>query len=68
MRLRSPIDFLRACGGLLVTAVAIRFRFGGAYWRWRMMTAMGDGDRPASAAQRKAGLEYGLWVSRMRRL
>lgn len=48
-------------------AVISRFRFGGAYWRWRLETAFGQG-YPASRWELiKAVLAYGRWAHRMRR-
>ncbi len=46
------------------------FRMRGPYWRWRMETAFGtDAARmPTAAARRRAVLEYGAWVGRMRAL
>lgn len=55
---------------LLLLAVRTRFRFGGAYWRWRNETAFGAdaARRPPLADRVHAALEYGRWIHRMKRL
>ncbi len=48
-------------------AVVSRFRFRGAYWRWRLETAFGRG-YPASRWELiRSVLAYGRWARRMRR-
>lgn len=51
---------------LLALGFRTRFRFRGAYWRWRMETAFGNGE-PDPAAKRHAALDYGRWMHRMKR-
>lgn len=46
--------------------VLTRFRFKGAYWRWRLHTAYGRG-YPERRTLVRATIEYGRWVRRMRR-
>ncbi|HYF13554.1 MAG TPA: hypothetical protein VD971_00630 [Phycisphaerales bacterium] len=68
---------MRALGHALATgaglyelfrlAVLSRFRMRGKYWTWRMHTALGDGAGVSPAERRRAILEYGRWVARMRR-
>lgn len=48
-------------------AVITRFRFRGAYWKWRMATAFGRGLPPTKGELVCSILEYGCWVRRMRR-
>jgi hypothetical protein len=43
-----------------------RFRFSGAYWTWRLHTAFGRG-YPRRSELRRAVLDYGRWMHRMRR-
>jgi hypothetical protein len=52
---------------LLRLAALTRCRFRGAYWRWRMETALGPGPAPARGERVRRVLEYARWVSRMRR-
>lgn len=43
-----------------------KFRFSGAYWDWRLHTAFGRG-YPPKRETRRAVLDYGRWMHRMRR-
>jgi hypothetical protein len=52
---------------LVRMAVVIRFRFSGAYWRWRMETAFGGGMPESKREMVRSLLEYGRWVHAMRR-
>ncbi len=47
--------------------IQTRFRFNGRYWRWRTETAFGNGT-PDGAEKRRAALDYGRWVYRMKRM
>ncbi len=60
---------LRALYELARLAVITRFRMKGAYWQWRTTTALGPEGLAALPAveRRRAVLEYGKWVARMRR-
>ena len=55
---------------LLGMGLRSRFRLGGAYWRWRLETAMGSNPagRLGLREQIQAILEYGRWAWCMRRL
>ena len=55
--------------GLLHLGFATRFRIRGAYWRWRMETALGaDRDTWPSAGERlRSILAYGAWARRLRK-
>lgn len=63
MRRLDPRDALEL--GRL--AVALRGKFGGRYWRWRMETALGREEKPAAELRRSA-LDFGRWRRRMRRM
>ncbi len=61
---------LDTLGGLFQLArlgVISRFRFRGAYWRWRLETAFGQGVPASRRELVRATLEYARWVHRMRR-
>jgi len=61
---------VRGAWNLFLLGLATRFRLRGRYWSWRNETAFGA-DRsawPATAERRRAALEYGAWVGRMRAL
>lgn len=67
VRVLTPI--LESIGGawqVLRLFWLMRFRFGGAYWRWRMQTAFGRG-RPGRAEMARASMAYARWMHRMRR-
>ncbi|MCC6322171.1 MAG: hypothetical protein IT438_12130 [Phycisphaerales bacterium] len=49
-------------------AVLTRFRFGGAYWAWRMQTAFGRGKPASRWAMMSSILDYGRWMHRTRRM
>jgi len=58
------------CGGiyeLARLAVLSRFRFGGAYWQWRLHTAFGRGFPESRLELVRAVLAYGRWMYRSRR-
>lgn len=56
---------LRGAWGLLLVLAATGFRARGRYWRWRHETAFGRGE-PGRRDLRRAALDYGTWVTRMR--
>ena len=61
---------VRGAWNLFLLGLATRFRLRGRYWSWRNETAFGA-DRaawPSAAERRRAALEYGAWVGRMRAL
>ncbi|MFO0833021.1 MAG: hypothetical protein U0637_14410 [Phycisphaerales bacterium] len=60
---------LRALWELFRLGWITRFRMSGLYWRWRTGTALGPrgADAVSAAERRRAVLEYGRWVARMRR-
>jgi hypothetical protein len=60
-------DSLLGLYELLRLACLFRFRFGGAYWQWRLHTAFGRG-YPARGELLRAGLTYARWMHKMRRL
>jgi hypothetical protein len=47
-------------------AVLTRFRFGGAYWQWRLHTAFGRGYPESRRELVRAVLAYGRWMHRTR--
>lgn len=55
----GPVELLRL-------AFVTRFRFGGAYWKWRDDTAFGRG-KPGLGALIIGVVRYGAWARRMRR-
>ncbi|MCW5776825.1 MAG: hypothetical protein KIS87_10330 [Phycisphaeraceae bacterium] len=58
-------------GGLYALArlgLISRFRFRGAYWRWRLYTAFGQGTPASRVELVRAILRYGRWMHRMKRL
>jgi hypothetical protein len=68
MRL-TLLETAQALIALARLGVITRFRFGGAYWRWRRATAFGSRERSLPLRERiHAALEYGAWVARMRRV
>lgn len=46
--------------------VITRFRFRGAYWRWRLHTAFGRGYPPTRTELMRSVLSYGAWMHDMR--
>ena len=64
--LTRTADTLLGLYELARTAFVIRFRFGGAYWRWRMHTAFGRG-MPGRLELIRSAIEYGAWANRLRR-
>lgn len=60
-------DILGGLYQLARLAVLSRFRFGGAYWRWRLHTAFGRGYPAERGELVKSVIAYGAWVHRMRR-
>lgn len=64
--MRRILDTIGGVYQLTRLALLSRCRFGGAYWNWRMHTALGQ-DQPGRLAVFRAMLEYGVWVHRMRR-
>jgi len=65
--LRHALATVAGLYELFRLAVLSRFRVRGNYWAWRMHTALGDGAGISRAERRRAILEYGRWVARMRR-
>ena len=65
--MRYVLDTIGGLWQLLRLAAISRFRFGGAYWKWRNQTAFGRG-YPPTLELIASVLEYGRWVHRMRRL
>ncbi len=63
-------DRVRGAWQLLMLAWAVRFRIRGAYLTWRRETAFGSDPArwPPPAERRRAMLEYGAWVARMKAL
>jgi len=62
-------DLFAALGGLwelLRLGLVTRFRFGGAYWQWRLHTAFGRGYPTSRWELWRSVLAYGRWVWRMR--
>ena len=59
---------LRAIYELVRLAALTGFRLNGAYWSWRTHTALGPKGRDAvgPAEIRRATLEYGRWIARMK--
>ena len=57
------------CGSLELIRLGwvTRFRLRGAYWSWRMHTALGEGPKPTRAEMLWMILEYAAWARRMRR-
>jgi hypothetical protein len=51
---------------LFLLGCRTRFRFGGAYWRWRHETAFGHGE-PSPDEKRRAVIHYARWMWRMGR-
>ncbi|MCE9619737.1 MAG: hypothetical protein K8R92_07485 [Planctomycetes bacterium] len=66
----SPMRTIDALWQLARLGAILRFRFHGAYWKWRRETAFGAAAErmPPRLARWRAVLEYGAWVGRMRRL
>lgn len=60
---------LRALYELARLAALTRFRLSGPYWQWRTTTALGPKglDAMPRAERRRAVLDYGKWIARMRR-
>ena len=65
--MRAVLDFFGAMYELARLAVLSGFRFRGAYWRWRLETAFGQGYPRSRGELIRAVLAYGRWVRRMRR-
>lgn len=65
--MRWLIDTIGGFYELARLGVITRFRFRGAYWRWRMETAFGQGMPESRVEMLRAVLEYGRWMRRMRR-
>lgn len=61
------VDTLGGLYELARLAVISRFNMRGAYWRWRLETAFGQGYPETRRELIHAVLEYGRWVRRMRR-
>ena len=59
------LGFIGGLWQLLRLFALMRFRFGGAYWQWRMQTAFGRG-RPPRGEMLHAALAYARWMHRMR--
>lgn len=60
------IDEIGGLYELARLAVMSRFRFGGAYWTWRLYTAFGKG-YPSRSELVRGVLAYGRWAYRTRR-
>lgn len=65
--MRWLLDTLGGLYELARLGVITRFRFRGAYWRWRNETAFGQGMPASHAEMFHAVLDYGRWMRRMRR-
>lgn len=65
--MRWLIDTIGGLYELARLGVITKFRFRGAYWRWRMETAFGQGKPESRMEMLHAVLEYGRWMRRMRR-
>ena len=65
--LRLLIETLGGLWQLFRLAFMSKFRFRGAYWKWRTHTAFGRG-YPSLMELFRGVLEYGRWMHRMRRL
>jgi hypothetical protein len=68
--MRWIIDTIGGAWELLLLACRARFRLNSAYWTWRRETAFGSDpiSMPSSAERRRAVLDYGRWVFRMKRM
>jgi hypothetical protein len=66
-RMRTVFDNVWALYELARLAALSRFRFRGAYWRWRLHTAFGCGYPRSRVELLRALLAYGRWMHRMRR-
>lgn len=65
--LGAIVDFVGGLYELARLAAISRFRLRGAYWRWRVETAFGQGFPTSRWETLKAVLAYGRWAHRMRR-
>lgn len=65
--MRWLIDTIGGIYELARLGVISRFNFRGAYWRWRMETAFGQGMPESRWEMARAVLEYGRWMRRTRR-
>lgn len=64
----SPVALLDSLYQLTRLACLSRGRFRGSYWSWRWYTAFGRGAPASKRELLVAGLRYGRWMGRMRRL
>ncbi len=69
-RMHRLVQTIGGLWELLLLAARSRFRMRSRYWNWRRETAFGGGagDRPTPAEVRRAVIDYGRWVFRMKRL
>ncbi len=65
--MRWLLDTIGGIYELARLGVITRFNFRGAYWRWRMETAFGQGMPESRWEIFRAVLNYGRWMRRMRR-
>lgn len=65
--MQRVIDGIGGLYELARLAVLSRFRFGGAYWQWRLHTAFGRGYPASRVELARAVLAYGRWMYRTRR-
>lgn len=65
--MRWLLDTLGGLYELLRLGAISGFRFRGAYWRWRIETAFGQGFPRSRLELVRATLAYARWVHRMRR-
>lgn len=61
------IDEVGGVWELARLGVISRFRFGGAYWSWRLHTAFGRGYPEGRLELIRGVLAYGRWMYRVRR-
>ncbi len=64
----EPWSWVRGLYELVRLGVLSRFALRGPYWSWRWHTAFGRGVPASRAELLLAGLRYGRWMGRMRRL
>jgi hypothetical protein len=65
--MKALVETLGGLWQLFRLAILSRFRFGGAYWKWRRHTAFGRGVPPRGEMVHGI-IEYGRWMHRMRKL
>jgi hypothetical protein len=67
--MRHLLDTLGGLYQLVRLAALTRFNLRGAYWQWRMHTALGSEAAEPGAVRRnlRSVMDYARWVHRMRR-